>query len=198
MQIFYDKDADLENLKNKKIVVVGYGSQGHAHANNLKDSGISTTVALRKDSSSWDKAVKAGFEVKEVKEAVKEADLVMILMPDELQSSTYTAEINENICVVGDDSQVHLVNRQQIRPQVIPQVIVGGKRQEFQQISSLSLLASLLASFEYTGLIWASIAGYYLFAETIDANIWLGASIIIIGGLIIVLRESGRLKSIEN
>ena len=97
MQIYYDKDADLESLKSKKIVVVGYGSQGHAHANNLKDSGMNVSVALRKDSSSWQKAEEAGFKVQEVKDAVKEADLVMVLMPDELQSSTYSAEINENI-----------------------------------------------------------------------------------------------------
>ena len=97
MQIYYDKDADLESLKSKKIVVVGYGSQGHAHANNLKDSGMDVIVALRKDSSSWQKAEEAGFKVLEVKDAVKEADLVMILMPDELQSSTYSSEINENI-----------------------------------------------------------------------------------------------------
>ena len=97
MQIYYDKDADLESLKSKKIVVVGYGSQGHAHANNLKDSGMDVSVALRKDSSSWQKAEEAGFKVQEVKDAVKEADLVMVLMPDELQSSTYSAEINENI-----------------------------------------------------------------------------------------------------
>ena len=97
MQIFYDKDADLENLKNKKIVVVGYGSQGHAHANNLKDSGMEVSVALREDSSSWQKAEEAGFKVQEVKEAVKEADLVMVLMPDELQSSTYSSDISKNI-----------------------------------------------------------------------------------------------------
>lgn len=97
MQIYYDKDADLNNLKNKKVVIVGYGSQGHAHANNLKDSGIDVSVALRKDSTSWQKAQESGFMVQEVKEAVKEADLVMVLMPDELQSSTYTSEINENI-----------------------------------------------------------------------------------------------------
>ena len=97
MQIYYDKDADLESLNSKKIVVVGYGSQGHAHANNLKDSGMDVSVALRKDSTSWQKAEEAGFKVLEVKDAVKEADLVMILMPDELQSSTYSSEINENI-----------------------------------------------------------------------------------------------------
>ena len=97
MQIFYDKDADLEHLNKKKIVVVGYGSQGHAHANNLKDSGMDVSVALRKDSSSWQKAEEAGFKVLEVKEAVKEADLVMVLMPDELQSSTYSSDISKNI-----------------------------------------------------------------------------------------------------
>ena len=97
MQIFYDKDADLEYLNKKKIVVVGYGSQGHAHANNLKDSGMDVSVALRKDSSSWQKAEDAGFKVLEVKEAVKEADLVMVLMPDELQSSTYSSDISKNI-----------------------------------------------------------------------------------------------------
>ena len=71
MQIYYDKDADLSNIKNKRVVIVGYGSQGHAHANNLKDSGIDVSVALRKDSSSWQKAEEAGFKVQEVKEAVK-------------------------------------------------------------------------------------------------------------------------------
>ena len=76
--------------------------------------------------------------------------------------------------------------------------VLGGAGFIFFNLAYQKAEASLLASFEYTGLIWASIAGYYLFAETIDANIWLGASIIIIGGLIIVLRESGRLKSIKN
>ena len=76
--------------------------------------------------------------------------------------------------------------------------VLGGVGFIFFNLAYQKAEASLLASFEYTGLIWASIAGYYLFAETIDANIWLGASIIIIGGLIIILRESGGLKSIEN
>ena len=97
MQVYYDKDADLEIIKNKKVVIVGYGSQGHAHANNLKDSGGNVTVALRKDSTSWAKAEAAGLQVAEVAEAVKDADMVMILMPDELQSATYNAEIHNNI-----------------------------------------------------------------------------------------------------
>jgi ketol-acid reductoisomerase len=97
MQIYYDRDADLEIIKNKNVVIVGYGSQGHAHANNLKDSGGNVTVALRRDSSSWVKAETAGLEVKEVSEAVKDADMVMILIPDELQSDTYKNEIESNI-----------------------------------------------------------------------------------------------------
>ena len=97
MQVYYDKDADLEIIKSKKVVIVGYGSQGHAHANNLKDSGVDVTVALRKESLSWTKAEAAGLQVAEVSAAVKDADMVMILMPDELQSATYNSEIHINI-----------------------------------------------------------------------------------------------------
>lgn len=97
MQIYYDNDADIELIKNKKVVIVGYGSQGHAHANNLKDSGGDVTVALRKDSSSWTKAETAGLKVSEVSDAVKDADMVMILIPDELQSNTYKKEIENNL-----------------------------------------------------------------------------------------------------
>ena len=97
MQIYYDRDAEQEIIKNKNVVIVGYGSQGHAHANNLKDSGGNVTVALRSDSSSWVKAETAGLEVKEVSEAVKDADMVMVLIPDELQSDIYKNEIENNI-----------------------------------------------------------------------------------------------------
>ena len=97
MKIYYDKDADIEIIKGLKVTIVGYGSQGHAHANNLKDSGVDVSIGLKKDSSSWSKAEEAGFQVNEVKEAVKEADMVMILMPDEFQSETYSSEINKNI-----------------------------------------------------------------------------------------------------
>ena len=87
----------LNIIKDKKVVIVGYGSQGHAHANNLKDSGGNVTVALRKESTSWAKAEAAGLKVQEVSDAVKDADMVMILMPDELQSATYKSEIEGNI-----------------------------------------------------------------------------------------------------
>ena len=98
MQVYYDKDADLSIIQNKKVVVVGYGSQGHAHANNLRDSGVAEVViGLRKGSGSWVKAANAGFQVEEVAAAVQGADLIMILVPDELQADLYRDEIEPNL-----------------------------------------------------------------------------------------------------
>ena len=98
MQVYYDKDADLSIIQNMKVVIVGYGSQGHAHANNLRDSGVEqVVVGLRKGSGSWVKAENAGFTVAEVSDAVQGADLVMVLVPDELQGSLYKDEIEPNI-----------------------------------------------------------------------------------------------------
>jgi ketol-acid reductoisomerase len=97
MKIYYDKDADLSLIKRKQVAIIGYGSQGHAHANNLKDSGAKVTVGLRKDGASWNKAKKAGIAVKEVADAVKGADLVMILLPDEHHADVYRNEIEPNL-----------------------------------------------------------------------------------------------------
>ena len=97
MQVYYDKDADLSIIQRMKVVVVGYGSQGHAHANNLRDSGVDVTVALREGSGSWPKAENAGFTVQPVAEAVQDADLVMMLTPDEHQQCIYTEEIEGNL-----------------------------------------------------------------------------------------------------
>ena len=97
MKVYYEKDCDLSLIKKKKVTIVGYGSQGHAHANNLKDSGAKVTVGLRKNGASWDKAKKAGLTVKEVGAAVKDADVVMMLVPDELQPDVYKNEIEPNI-----------------------------------------------------------------------------------------------------
>ena len=83
MKVFYDKDCDLSLIKGKKVTIIGYGSQGHAHAQNLNDSGVKVTVGLRKGGASWDKAKKAGLTVKDVDESVKGADVIMILLPDE-------------------------------------------------------------------------------------------------------------------
>jgi ketol-acid reductoisomerase len=97
MKVYYDKDADLSLIKGKKVTIVGYGSQGHAHALNLYESGVKVTVGLRKGGASWDKAKKAGLTVKEVGEAVKGADFVMMLMPDEHIAATYKSDVEPNI-----------------------------------------------------------------------------------------------------
>jgi len=97
MKVYYDKDADLSLVKGKKVAIVGYGSQGHAHALNLHDSGVKVTVGLRKGGASWDKAKKAGMNVEEVSEAVKGTDFVMMLMPDEHIAAVYKSEVEPNI-----------------------------------------------------------------------------------------------------
>jgi ketol-acid reductoisomerase len=97
MKVYYDKDADISLIKKRKVVIIGYGSQGHAHANNLKDPGVDVTVALRPDSASAKKAKNAGLKVKSVPEAVAKADLVMILTPDEFQSRLYRDEVEPNL-----------------------------------------------------------------------------------------------------
>jgi ketol-acid reductoisomerase len=97
MNIYYDKDCDLDIIRGKKVSIIGYGSQGHAHANNLKDSGVDVTVGLRAGSSSAAKAEKAGLKVKSIEDAVASADVVMILAPDEHQEALYKDQVEPNI-----------------------------------------------------------------------------------------------------
>lgn len=97
MNIYYDKDADLSIIQSKKVTIIGYGSQGHAHANNLKDSGVDVTVALRPGSGSAVKAENAGLQVRDIDEAVKEADVVMVLAPDEHQAALYREHLAPNM-----------------------------------------------------------------------------------------------------
>ena len=97
MQVYYDKDCDLSIIQGKKVSIIGYGSQGHAHACNLHDSGVDITVGLRPDSSSRAKAEGAGLKVADVPAAVETADVVMILTPDEFQKRLYKDEIEPNI-----------------------------------------------------------------------------------------------------
>ena len=97
MKVYYDKDADLSLIKGKKVTIVGYGSQGHAHALNLNDSGVKVTVGLRRDGASWNKAKTAGLNVKEVSTAIQGADFVMMLMPDEHIAKVYRDDVAAGI-----------------------------------------------------------------------------------------------------
>ena len=97
MKVFYDRDADTQLIKNKRVAVIGYGSQGHAHANNLKDSGVEVVVGLPAESKSWKKAEEAGLEVMLTGDAVKASDVIMILVPDELAPRVYRQEIEPNL-----------------------------------------------------------------------------------------------------
>jgi ketol-acid reductoisomerase len=97
MKVFYDKDCDLSLIKGKTVTIIGYGSQGHAHAQNLNDSGVKVLVGLRKGGASWSKVEKAGLKVAEVAEAVKAADVVMILLPDEQIAAVYKNDVAPHI-----------------------------------------------------------------------------------------------------
>ena len=95
--IFYDADADLDLLSGKTVAILGYGSQGHAHALNLKDSGVDVVVGLRSDSTSRAKAEAAGLEVLDIADAASRGDVVMILLPDEKQAEIWESEISDGI-----------------------------------------------------------------------------------------------------
>ncbi|ALT76508.1 ketol-acid reductoisomerase [Paucibacter sp. KCTC 42545] len=97
MNVYYDKDADLSLIKGKNVTIIGYGSQGHAHAQNLNDSGVKVTVGLRRSGASWAKAENAGLKVAEIADAVRAADVVMILLPDEQIAEVYKNEVEPNI-----------------------------------------------------------------------------------------------------
>ena len=97
MKVYYDKDCDLSLIKGKTVAIIGYGSQGHAHALNLHESGVKVVVGLRKDGASWAKAANAGLKVAEVADAVKAADIVMMLLPDENIGQVYRESVHGNI-----------------------------------------------------------------------------------------------------
>lgn len=97
LQVYYDKDCDLGLIQSKKVAVIGFGSQGHAHAENLRDSGVEVIIGLYKGGSSWAKAEAKGFKVLEVGAATKEADVIMILIPDELQADVFAKDIKPNL-----------------------------------------------------------------------------------------------------
>ena len=96
-KIYYQSDCDINALKNKTVAIIGYGSQGHAHALNLRDSGVKVIIGLHKGGKSWPKAEAAGFAVYTVDEAAKRADIVMILINDEKQAKVYKESIEPNL-----------------------------------------------------------------------------------------------------
>jgi ketol-acid reductoisomerase len=97
LNVYYDKDCDINIIKSKTVAMIGFGSQGHAHAENLRDSGVNVVVGLREGGSSWKKAAAKGFEVLTVADASAKADVVMILLPDENQAEIYAEEIEPNL-----------------------------------------------------------------------------------------------------
>jgi ketol-acid reductoisomerase len=110
MNVYYDKDADLSLIKGKNVTIIGYGSQGHAHAQNLNDSGVNVTVGLRRSGASWAKAENAGLKVAEISDAVKAADVVMMLLPDEQIAEVYKNEVEPNIKVGASLAFAHGFN----------------------------------------------------------------------------------------
>ncbi|MGL5327804.1 MAG: ketol-acid reductoisomerase [Peptostreptococcaceae bacterium] len=96
-KMYYENDVNMEVLKNKKVAILGYGSQGHAHAQNLKDSGVEVVVGLHEKSKSRNKALEDGFDVKSVSEATKESDIVMLLLPDTAQKQIYEESVVDNL-----------------------------------------------------------------------------------------------------
>lgn len=126
MNIYYDKDADLSIIKGKTVAIIGYGSQGHAHANNLKDSGVNVVVGLRPGSSSQIKAEEAGLAVKSIADATAAADVVMILAPDEHQAALYKTDIEPNLKKGAALAFAHGFNihYQQIEPRADVDVIM--------------------------------------------------------------------------
>lgn len=152
MKVYYDQDASLEKLKNKKIAVLGYGSQGHAHSLNLKDSGMNVCVGLRETSQSWQKAKDAGFEVKKVADAVKWADVIMILLPDQTQKKVYDEEIapylkEGNTLAFGHGFNIHY--KQIVPPKNINVMMIAPKspghlvRRTFEQGNGVPCLIAV-------------------------------------------------------
>ena len=109
--IWYEKDADLSVFDGKKVAILGYGSQGHAHALNLRDSGVDVVVGLRPTSKSVEYAKEQGLEVKSVADAVAEADVVMILLPDQYQAAVYKKDVEPNLSWLQHPLRLHQADR---------------------------------------------------------------------------------------
>ena len=152
MKVYYDNDASLSHLEDKKIAVLGFGSQGHAHSLSLKDSGMNVVVGLRKDSKRWNIAVDAGMEVKTVPEAVKWGDVIMILLPDQVQKTVYDKDIAPyvdagNTLAFGHGFNIHY--KQIVPPENVNVMMIAPKspghlvRRTFLQGSGVPCLIAI-------------------------------------------------------
>tara|TARA_S200000501_G_scaffold338943_1_gene346167 strand:+ start:1364 stop:2404 length:1041 start_codon:yes stop_codon:yes gene_type:complete len=154
MKIYYDDDANIEIIKNMKVSIIGYGSQGHAHANNLNDSGVDVTVGLREDSASWKKATDAGLKVSSVSESVIDADMVMILAPDEFQKGIYENQIKPNLkpCAILGFAHGFNIHFKKIIPESSNSVIMIAPKGPGHTVRSTYIngggVPSLIAVFE--------------------------------------------------
>ena len=158
MNVYYEQDADLKYLQGKNIAILGYGSQGHAHALNLKDSGLNVCVGLRPDSSSCAKAREAGLEVNPIADAVKWADIVMVLLPDQYQKSIYETEIAPNLEAGNTLAFAHGFNihySQIVPPETVNVMMIAPKspghlvRRTFTQGNGVPCLIAVYQ--DYTG-----------------------------------------------
>ena len=170
MKVYYDNDADLQILADKKLAVIGFGSQGHAHALNLNDSGMNVCVGLRKSSASWVKAESNGLPVKSVSDAVSWAEVIMILLPDQVQRAVYEKEIaphlepgntlafahgfnihyqqivppeNVNVMMVAPKSPGHLVRRTFVEGSGVP-CLIAIEQDASGNTKELALALSLI------------------------------------------------------
>ncbi|AKA69094.1 ketol-acid reductoisomerase [Clostridium scatologenes] len=152
LKVYYDKDANLELLKGKTVAVVGYGSQGHAHSLNLKESGVDVVVGLYKGSKSWKVAEEAGLKVMEAADAVKVADFVMMLVPDEKQSKLYKESVEPNltegkVLMFAHGFNIHF--NQIVPPANVDVIMVAPKgpghlvRREYQQGKGVPCLVAV-------------------------------------------------------
>jgi len=205
-KIYYDKDADLKLLKNQTIAVIGYGSQGHAQAQNLKDSGLKVIIGIIPDKTA-DQAKKHGFKVMSVVEAVKQADLVQILIPDELQAGVYRKEIGPNLkpgSALGFSHGFNIHFRQILAPKGVDVFMVAPKgpgrlvRREYQEGRGVPALVAvekdeskkaLKLALAYAKGIGATRAGVIAttFREETETDLF-GEQCVLCGGLTELLR----------
>jgi len=207
MKIYYDKDADLSLIKRKHVAIIRYGSQGHAHANNLKDSGVKVSVGLRQGGASWAKAKNAGLPVKAVGDAVKGADIIMILLPDEHHARVYHDEIEPNIRKGATLAFAHGFNIhfKQIEPRADLDVIMIAPKGPGHLVRSTYThgggVPSLIAVFQdpskkardvalsYAAAIGAARAGVIetTFREECETDLF-GEQVVLCGGLVELIR----------